>query len=48
MNWGIVILTLLTLAGVFVLVLIVFVLKSIKQGGIEKTSQQQDQSENQD
>jgi len=47
MNWGNVILTLLTLAGVFVLVLIVFVLKSMNQVGNEKPSQKQDQSEHQ-
>lgn len=48
MNWGNVILALLTLAGMFVMVLIVLVLKSMNQVGNEKTSQKQDQSENQD
>jgi hypothetical protein len=47
MNWGNVILSLIALASVFVLVLIFFVLKSIKQVGNEKAPQKQDQSENQ-
>ncbi|MDP6674752.1 MAG: hypothetical protein QGH93_07910 [Gammaproteobacteria bacterium] len=43
MNWGEVIFFLLSLAGLFVLVVIVFVLKSIKQVGNEKDSPKQDQ-----
>jgi len=46
MNWGEVIFLLLALAGVFVLVVIVFVLKSEKQAKNEKASQKQDQSGN--
>jgi hypothetical protein len=36
MNWGEVIFMLLTLAGVFVLVVVVFVLKSAKQSADDK------------
>jgi uncharacterized protein YpmS len=46
MNWGEVIFLLLALAGVFVLVVIIFVLKSEKQAENEKTSRKQDQSGN--
>lgn len=48
MNWGEVIFLLLGLAGVFVLVVIVFVLKSGKQVENEKTSQEQGRSGSQD
>ena len=44
MNWGEVIFFLLTLASVFVLVVIVFVLKSKKQVENEEASQKQDRS----
>jgi uncharacterized protein YpmS len=47
MNWGEVIFSLLALAGVFVLVVIVFVLKSEKQVKNEKASRKRDQSESQ-
>jgi uncharacterized protein YpmS len=48
MNWSDVILSLLALAAVFVLVVLVFVLKSIKQVDNKKASQKQDQSGSQD
>jgi uncharacterized protein YpmS len=41
MNWGEVIFFLLALASVFVLVVIVFVLKSVKQVENEKVSRKQ-------
>jgi uncharacterized protein YpmS len=41
MNWGEVIFFLLALASVFVLVVIVFVLKSVKQVENEKASRKQ-------
>jgi uncharacterized protein YpmS len=44
MNWGDVIFFLLALAGVFVLVVILFVLKSGKQVENEKASRKQGQS----
>jgi len=44
MNWGEVIFFLLALAGVFVLVVIVFVLKSEKKVENDKASQKQGQS----
>ena len=44
MNWGEVIFFLLPLASVFVLVVIVFVLKSKKQVENEEASQKQDRS----
>jgi len=48
MNWGEVIFFLLALAGVFVLVVIVFVLKSEKQVGNEKASRKQGPSGSRD
>ncbi|MCP4925195.1 MAG: hypothetical protein QGG67_10845 [Gammaproteobacteria bacterium] len=44
MNWGEVIFFLLTLASVFVLVVIVFVLRSVKPAKNEKAARKQDQS----
>ena len=48
MDWGEVIFFLLTLAGLFVLVLIVFILKSEKQAKNKKDSQKRDESGGQD
>ncbi|MDP7270395.1 MAG: hypothetical protein QGG65_03505 [Gammaproteobacteria bacterium] len=44
MNWGNIIFSLLALAGMFVLVVIIFVLKSKKQVENEEASQKQDRS----
>jgi hypothetical protein len=48
MDWANIILSLIALAGLFVLVLIVLVLKSMNQVGDEKPSQKQDKPEHQD
>jgi hypothetical protein len=48
MNWGDIIFSLLALAGVFVLVVIIFVLKAEKQVKNEKASQKQSQPRGRD
>jgi uncharacterized protein YpmS len=48
MNWGNIVFSLLALAGVFVLVVIIFVIKAEKQVKNEKASQKQGQPRGRD